>query len=147
MIIKSNLLKDVKSDDLELIKDIDRKYFPFPWKDSNWTDSIKNSNYLIFYDPSCRGFAIYLLSPLEKLAHLLKVVISPDFRKMGIAASILNASYSHLRILGIERCILEVEVSNTRAISLYLRQGYSKIHLQKKFYSNGADAHIMEKHL
>lgn len=147
MIIKSNLLKDVSLKDLESLKDLDRNHFPFPWKDSNWSDSIKNTNYLLFYDPSCRGFAIYLLSPLEKLAHLLKVVVSPDFRKKGVAASILNASYSHLRILGIERCILEVEVSNTGAIGLYLKQGYNKIHLQKKFYSNGADAHIMEKHL
>jgi len=147
VIIKSNLLKDISPTDLDLIKKIDNDHFPFPWKETNWHNSAENSNYLCFYDPKCRGFAIYLLSPLEKLAHLLKVVTSPESRGMGIAASILNASYSHFRMLGVERCMLEVEVSNTSAIGLYLKQGYNKIHLQKKFYSNGADAHIMEKHL
>lgn len=147
MIIKSANLVDLSESDLEIIKDLDRKHFPFPWSDSSWKSSRTIKEYVAFIDPNGVGFALFLLSPLEQLAHLIKIVVVAKSRRNGLASSILNASHSQFRMMGMVRCILEVDVSNSAAITLYEKHGYNKIHYQKKFYSNGADAHIMEKHL
>ncbi len=147
MIIKSHVLGEVSVEDLRNLQELDESYFPFPWSRQLWERAKLNKDYFIFFDPQYHGFAIFLLSPLDKLAHLTKIVVNPIFRKKGHGTAILNASHSHFRVLGIERCILEVEVGNRSAIALYERLNYKKIHLKKNFYSNGADAHIMEKHL
>ena len=147
MIIKSLEIDQVSVEDMVKIKTLDKEHFPFPWTEELWRKSRSNNNYVIFHDPKCEAFAIFLLSPLEKLAHLTKIAVRAESRGQGLASSILNASHSQFRILGIERCILEVDTENTSAIALYDKHGYKKIHLSKKFYSNGADAHIMEKHL
>jgi len=145
MIIHSISLFDASSKIIDIIRILDKDFFPFPWTNKQWLEAHKKSSFHLFYHSELRGFALFQLSPAEELAHLLKILINPSTRGVGLASQIMNASHQNLRVLGFKRAFLEVESENVAAIGLYDKLGYKKIHYKKKFYSNGADAHIMEK--
>lgn len=147
MIVHSISLKECSKDIVSQLKVLDCENFPFPWSINQWDQSTDNDSFYVFYLPEMSGFILYQLSPVEELAHLLKILIVSDHRNKGLASQMLAASHQNLKILGFKRVFLEVEDHNSAALRLYDHLGYKKIHFKKKFYSNGADAHIMEKHL
>ncbi|OUR94853.1 hypothetical protein A9Q84_17245 [Halobacteriovorax marinus] len=147
MIIHSLSLKDCSMEVVEKIKILDQQYFPFPWTDQQWAEAVNKNSFHLFFNQNLSSFILFSLSPAEALAHLVKILVDPLEQQKGLGSQILGTSHQNLKLLGFERTFLEVESSNQAALKLYDRMGYKKIHFKKKFYSNGADAHIMEKHL
>lgn len=140
-------LCEASTSTLDTIIDIDSQYFPFPWSSDQWKTAQSTNNYHLFYHDNLGCFSLFQVSLEDRFAHLLKIVVSKELRRSGIGVELLSVSEEALRKKGVSSIYLEVEVSNTSAQSLYIKSNYKKIHTKKKFYSNGADAHIMEKHL
>ncbi|ATH08032.1 hypothetical protein BIY24_08730 [Halobacteriovorax marinus] len=147
MIIKGQKLSEVDHKTLEILKSLDRAQFPFPWSEKSWEQAQLVDEYIVFYNVDITCFCLFLMSPLEKLAHLLKITVSQSDRGKGLGKELLRSAFMQFRLQGFVRSILEVETLNAPAIALYEGCGFKKIHLHKKFYSNGADAHIMEIYL
>lgn len=133
---------------------IDQLYFPYKWDDSGW-DAIQKSSGSSYYlavlreSVGCRpiAFVLYQLFDIESLAHMLKLLVVPDYRSNGLARHLIAASFAEFQKFGIERSILEVECQNINANRLYISMGYKIIHTTHHFYSNGQSAHTMEKQL
>ncbi len=132
---------------LQLIA-LDQLYFPYPWSKSAWEKLEVNSGEyffgIILQNDVFVGFSLYLLSPQESLAHLLKLLVLPQFRGQGIAKIMLERDKLQLIDSRFERSYLEVAADNKQAIATYLSCGYRQIHLQKRYYSDGRDAVMME---
>lgn len=77
---------------------------------------------------------------------MMNVAVHPDFRRKGIAESLVNALVAALKAQG-SRCLsLEVRVSNEPAVSLYKKLGFSQVGLRKNYYrSPREDALILRK--
>ncbi len=80
-------------------------------------------------------------------ADIEEVFVLPEFRKSGIGFELVNSALTTLREEGINKVFLEVRESNIPAINLYLKCGFEKINVRKKYYSNGENAIIFVKEI
>lgn len=88
------------------------------------------------------GWVVTWHVPPDEL-HILELAVSPDFRRQGIARSLLTAALGQEHRGDATLILLEVRVSNAAAISLYEQTGFVAVGRRKKFYSDGEDAVLM----
>lgn len=89
------------------------------------------------------GFS--LIQKAADEAEILMIVVHPNFRKRGVAHSLLETSLGYLEKEGITRLFLEVSVENKRAINFYTKIGFEMVGNRKNYYPNkqNQSAHIM----
>ena len=79
-------------------------------------------------------------------ADIMNVAVHPDFRRQGIAETLINRLVADLKERDIHALLLEVRVSNTPAITLYEKLGFSQVGRRKNYYHNPKeDALILRK--
>lgn len=79
-------------------------------------------------------------------ADIMNVAVHPDFRRRGVAEALIIRLVSDLKERGIRALLLEVRVSNTPAITLYEKLGFSQVGRRKNYYHNPKeDALILRK--
>ena len=77
---------------------------------------------------------------------MMNVAVHPDFRRQGIAESLILALVEGLKSLESHCLTLEVRASNGSAIALYEKLGFAQIGLRKNYYRNPKeDALILRK--
>lgn len=125
------------------------EHMPWPWKADQWAhlDPKLDVVFLAETGNTVTGLALYRLSPLEELAHLLKVVVNPVFRRQGQAERFCLDQLTWLRGEQMKRVYLEVACDNEAALALYHKLGFNKLRRVQGFYQDGADAWTMEKAL
>ncbi len=137
-----------KIKDLHQLQQLDQLFFPMPWSSASWEDFVSHDEYLIIMAKDSEtqeliGFSLYKLNTYEDLAHMVKFVLHPTFRKLGHGRQMLILSIDYLFDSCIEKIYLEVNTSNNRTIKIYVECGFKKMHESKQFYSNGDDAYVM----
>ena len=85
--------------------------------------------------------------PAAQEAELLRIAVSPDVRRQGLAHRLLEESERFLLGEGISALFLEVRTSNTAARALYETLGWAQQHTRKAYYRDGEDAAIYGKRL
>lgn len=75
---------------------------------------------------------------------LLKIVVSKDYRRQGIAKKLMDFAIENLRTINVHTMYLEVRKNNVPAIALYERLGFLQINERLKYYSDGEDAMIFK---
>ncbi len=81
---------------------------------------------------------------IDDNAEMMNFCVDPTFHKQGIGSEILEYSIEYLKSLGVDRILLEVRVSNTKAINLYEKFGFKKSGRRPKYYGS-EDAYIYMK--
>ena len=76
-------------------------------------------------------------------AKIMMFAVDPSMRSKGIGRMLLNTFRQRAFMEGIRTISLEVRPTNTRAISFYIRQGFSKAGTIENFYNNGGSAITM----
>ncbi len=76
-------------------------------------------------------------------AEILTVCVLPDYRKRGLAQSLLAWCVQVGQLNGVQTLFLEVSVNNQAARTLYEKQGFEKLGLRKKYYEDGSDALVL----
>jgi len=150
MILKFKPIKsadDLSSSALSSLVNLDTDHFPTPWSQESWDKLFYSFNQrfvlLAQNEEQILGFTLFDTSVADSFAHLLKIVVSPNVRGLGIGKKLLSESLDVLNTDGIKSIFLEVEEFNTVAINLYESLGFKIIHHKKQFYSSGANALIM----
>ena len=76
------------------------------------------------------------------------IVTAPEARRLGCGLALMQALEEEARARGLCRLSLEVRVSNTPAIALYERAGYTAAGRRRAFYRHPTeDAWVMLKEL
>lgn len=78
------------------------------------------------------GHAVVARLPFE--AELQAMLVTPDMRRRGLAAALLDAVLEQCRHWDSERVLLEVRAGNAPAISLYRRAGFSEDGRRRGYY-------------
>ncbi len=128
--------------------ELDRNYFPTPWTIESWVTLFLNQDrslFLLICNNKIVGFILFEKSVADSFAHLIKILIHPDFRLKGHSKDFLNKSIFHLESLNCYNLFLEVEENNTAAQKLYLSVGFKAIHVKKHFYGTNRSAIIMTR--
>jgi len=125
---------------------LDLQEMQYPWTESMWRElNFKNNRLFIIQDgQQVVGFALYQLSPLENLAHLLKIVVHPVQRGTGCAPKFFAEQVAKLRSEQCTRIYLEVSAKNETAVGFYRKLGFSLLRRIPGFYQDGAEAFTME---
>ena len=77
---------------------------------------------------------------------VMNVAVHPDFRRRGIAESLIIRLVEELKTRGSHALMLEVRASNAPAIALYEKLGFLQVGCRKNYYRNPKeDALILRK--
>jgi len=133
--------------DLDQILALEKECFTDPFDERVFNNLFKYEH-LFLVAEVCGSVAGYILALIrEGGAEIATVAVAPLHRRKGVAGTLFNELEKHLRSAGIERLILEVRVSNQRALHLYKKLGFDVESTILGFYSDGEDAYLMCKQL
>ena len=77
---------------------------------------------------------------------VMNIAVHPDWRRRGIAQSLIECLVVELKNRGSEALMLEVRVSNAPAIALYEKLGFRQVGRRPNYYRNPKeDALILRK--
>ncbi len=99
---------------------------------------------VVTYYQKIVGFMMSGITPQHALRILL-LVIKNEFKSLGLGKALMDRMAQKAKVMGINRMILEVRVTNAGAIAFYQRLGLNITGRVKGFYKDGMDAFIMQK--
>jgi ribosomal-protein-alanine N-acetyltransferase len=96
--------------------------------------------------PVIAGFAVLAL--LIEYSELCNIVVTPEYLSKKVGYRLLQRCLEHSEHFGTPRIVLEVRISNQRAIRFYEKNGFSIASRRKNYYRNPPeDAWVMERKL
>lgn len=116
------------------------------WSEDSWREELASSNRHVVV---CRGggtveaAATFAIS--DDVVDLHRIVTSPAVRRRGLARHLMDAGLEWARERGASRMLLEVESTNTAALALYDKNGFTPIAERLDYYGPGAHAIILER--
>ena len=141
------IIETMNASHVAQIAELEKICFSDPWSENSIASELDNK--LAFWLTAVEGDRVagYIGSQtvLDE-TDMMNVAVHPDFRRKGIAEALVNGLVDQLKTMG-SRCLtLEVRASNTPAITLYEKLGFSEIGRRKNYYRNPReDALILRK--
>lgn len=142
--VRPVMMKDCAAH-LDGAAELERLCFSSPWS----RDSLK----LLTNDGIGVGFVCELDGKIAAYGGMLvavdegqitNVAVHPDHRRRGLASAILNSLIRYAKSCHVDSVTLEVRTSNSAAISLYKKAGFSGVGRRRGFYTKPTeDAIIM----
>ena len=126
---------------------LEKACFSDPWSENSVAGELKNPLSLWLVAEEDGKVAGYVGSQtVMDESDMMNVAVAADFRRRGIAESLIVSLVTELKARG-SRCLtLEVRASNVPAIALYEKLGFSQVGLRKNYYRNPReDALILRK--
>jgi ribosomal-protein-alanine N-acetyltransferase len=77
-------------------------------------------------------------------AHVMELAVRPDARRRGVGSALLEAACAAACSTG-GACLLEVRESNSGAVALYTRSGFTLVGRRKAYYPDGEAALLMTR--
>jgi ribosomal-protein-alanine N-acetyltransferase len=131
--------------DLAAIEAIERRSYPTPWSRSMFASELaKPSSISLGAFDGDRLVGYLIISRYVDAWHVMNVAIDPDYRRRGIASTMLERLFELTADDERRGYTLEVRVSNDAAIQLYERLGFQAHGVRRGYYTdNREDALIM----
>jgi ribosomal-protein-alanine N-acetyltransferase len=93
------------------------------------------------------GFSNIKGFSLTKKAHVVSVAVLKEHQRKGLGRALMEEGHEAVTVKGCREVFLEVRASNTPAIDLYKKLGYSTSQRLYSYYRDGEDAFLMSKGL
>ena len=81
------------------------------------------------------------------LAHIITLDVAEAHRRSGVGSLLLDAAENNVFAQGVRTVFLETAVDNHAAVNFWLRHGYIKEGILKRYYLNRIDGYEMRKTL
>ena len=138
-------VRRARESDIGWICCVEEQVFSLPWtydQLSNFISGVQNIMLVAEVDGSPAGY-MGMETVLDE-GYVTNVCTAPEFRRRGVAASLIDAMKDIASELGLSFMTLEVRVSNTAARSLYAKKGFSDVGIRPGYYEKPReDAVIM----
>ena len=120
--------------DVETVVALERRAYEFPWSRGIFLDCLRvpYDCHVVEEGGLLVGYSV--LSTAVDEAHLLNLCISPGVQGRGLGGFLLDHVLRHAAAGGARVIYLEVRPSNTAALSLYDRAGFSRIGVRRSYY-------------
>ena len=129
------------------VAELEKICFSDPWSERSIASELDNK--LAFWLVATEGETVagYIGSQtVMDETDMMNVAVHPDFRRQGIAETLINTLTDHLKRMGSHCLTLEVRASNVPAIALYEKLGFAESGRRKNYYRNPReDALILRK--
>ena len=135
------------ADHVSQVAELEKICFSDPWSEKSVASELTNPLSLWLVAVEGERVAGYVGSQsVMGESDMMNVAVHPDFRRQGVAELLVKELVAALAEKGNYCLTLEVRASNTPAISLYEKLGFSRIGLRKNYYRNPKeDALILRK--
>jgi ribosomal-protein-alanine N-acetyltransferase len=142
-------LRRLQMRDLGAIDEIERRSYPTPWSRSMFASELAKPSSICLgaFDAESGALVGYMvISRYVDAWHVMNIAVSPEHRRRGIAASLMERLFELTAGRSRRGYTLEVRVSNAGAIELYERLGFRPRGVRRGYYTdNREDALIMWK--
>jgi ribosomal-protein-alanine N-acetyltransferase len=140
-------IRDALPEDTDAIAALEDAVFPIPWSPESILHDIEGNPVASVLVAEADGkFAGYAdIWCIAGEAQLNNIAVDPGMRGRGVGLKLMNELISRTVKSGMTELSLEVRPSNTAALSLYKKLGFTECGRRKKYYAdNGEDALIMK---
>jgi ribosomal-protein-alanine N-acetyltransferase len=139
--LQSLMITEMTLGDLDDVLDIEQRSFPTPWSKDLFLKELHSKLSKIFIATSNlsgkpRVLGYISLWFIGDEVQVLNLACHPDFRRRGVASTLLEHSLSFYQKRGAKRVFLDVRRSNHEARSLYRRYGFKPIGVRKGYYAD-----------
>lgn len=156
--LDTTILKDLEIlpmtlNDLEDVLGIEKLSYLSPWPRTQFEKETQNPLSGKFTAKLIHGgkeiVAAYIIFwVVADEAHILNITTHPDFRRMGIAKSLIVFALDYMEDRNVREVFLEVRRSNIIAQKLYIDFAFKEIAVRKGYYGdNNEDAIVMALNL
>ncbi len=141
--IKRRVVHHLCEDDISQIAELEKLCFEHPWSENSISESMANRNtYLgIKENDVLVGYLSYKM--MCGVGDINNIATHPDFRRQGIARSLLCELVGHGVFCDFTALNLEVRQSNTPAINLYSAFGFKEVGRRKNYYDSPKEDAIL----
>jgi ribosomal-protein-alanine N-acetyltransferase len=138
------IIKSLSESDIDKIIELYGQDFSDGWNKAQFLSSFQGGRFLCLgaFDGEKLVGAISLTLGLDD-ADIESVFTSVDYRRNGVADTLVGAALDKVKQLNLNKVLLEVRKTNESAKSLYFKHGFKEISVRKKYYPDGEDALIL----
>ena len=129
------------------VAELERICFADPWSEKSVASELDNqwALWLVAEEDDVVTGYIGSQTSIDE-TDVMNVAVHPDYRRRGIAETLINALVTELKNRGSHALMLEVRASNAPAIALYEKLGFQQVGCRKNYYRNPKeDALILRK--
>ena len=140
------LIRRMEPEDVESVLGIESRVFTTPWQAHTFLSLIgrSGSELWVMEHPVAGILAYAVLWCILDQAELANIAVRSEYRGQGYASRLLERVLQIVRDREVETIYLEVRASNTRALELYERFGFSQVGVRKNYYDKPTeDALVM----
>lgn len=121
--------------DVDQILAIEEEVYSHPWTRGNFFDSLYSGHDIYgLRDQALQLVGYFVLMPVVDEMHLLNVAVAAGSQRQGLARMLMDKISECAREKNFSSILLEVRVSNHRAIEIYRRYGFAEIGRRKAYY-------------
>ena len=139
--------RDMNASHVPQVAELEKLCFSDPWSEKSITQELQNDYSLwvvALEDDRLLGYVGSQSSYGE--SDMMNIAVHPEYRRVGIARSLIEYLIDELNRRGCHSLSLEVRASNAPAIGLYEKLGFQQVGLRKNYYRNPKeDALILRK--
>ena len=140
------------SSDIPKVIEIELSAYAQPWTEAIFHDCLRvgYSCWILKQSEKNQIIGYLILSIAATEMHILNLCIRPENQGMRLGTQLLRQAIKLGKQVHVESCFLEVRLTNTTGIRLYLNEGFERIGLRKNYYptKNGReDGVVMKKSL
>ena len=134
MSAKSLSLRALTAQDVPQVLVIEQTAYSHPWSQGNFGDALASGYYCVglFEQEDLRAYLVAM--PGVQETHLLNVTVAQHHQGQGLAKRLLQNWLDWSRTQGAAQVWLEVRESNVRALQVYERAGFVRVHVRKDYY-------------
>jgi ribosomal-protein-alanine N-acetyltransferase len=129
-------IKEMTIYNLNDVYDLEIKTYEYPWSKNILRDCVINKYdcFVATINKQIIGYLIAKISSPE--SHILNLTIDVNYRNNGIASQFLEMVILKCRLVKSNIIFLETKLSNSPAISLYIKFGFVKIGIRRNYYKS-----------
>ena len=141
-------IKDAASDMLPQIEAIEKLCFSIPWTISQLEHQILDENSIFIVAENENGCILGYVGMMTVLdeGYIANIAVAPEHRRKGVADALIEELELRAREKSLAFMTLEVRESNTPAIGLYSKHGFTAVGVRRGYYEKPReDALLMTK--
>ncbi|MBS0265576.1 MAG: ribosomal protein S18-alanine N-acetyltransferase [Planctomycetes bacterium] len=135
--------------DMPDVLKIENASFEFNWTEEDFLSCLRQRNCIGMvaeHENRVVGFMIYELHKTR--LHILNFAVSPEFRRLGVGAQMIEKLINKLSQQRRQEIVLEVRETNLSAQLFYQNQGFRATGVLRNHYADSAeDAYVMQYRL
>ena len=121
--------------DLASVMDIEQAVYDWPWTLGNYADClVSQDDAWVAVAPGGELLGYYVQMRVLDEAHLLTIAVRPDLQRQGLGKYLLGHALAQAKLLHCQSMLLELRISNQRAMQLYQTKGFMLVGRRKNYY-------------